>query len=53
MYLPNYKKVKKEYLIDVLVGEKKRHLDRRKLCLQIPPDYNELKIKNCYHDITS
>ena len=37
-------------MVDVLMG-KKKHLKTTKLCGKMPPDYKELCVKNCYHDI--
>ena len=51
-FLPDYKKCNSSYIVEVFKGKTKKHLKTTELCGKRPPDYNELKVKNCYHEIT-
>ena len=50
-FLPDLTKCSTEFLMDVAV-KKKQHILRRTMCLKKVPGYPQLKVKNCYYDIT-
>ena len=51
-FLPDVSKCTWDYLIAVCDGTRKKHITRDNLCGKRVPGYQELKIKNCFHDIT-
>ena len=51
-FLPDVSKCTWDYLIAVCDGTRKKHILRDNLCGKRVPGYQELKIKNCFHDIT-
>ena len=48
--MPEYKNCRLEFLHQVM-GKKKKHLLRTKLCNKIVPNYPELSVKRCYHNV--